>query len=132
MFQKSNLNILNIRILNYSYICNQNLLNFYYILIQINSIIKKKNKIETYSKTKLHTHTNIYNGFRKKRIKAWKRCSKKVSQTFQKRNLMKQMSKFKDIIGDNWGNNLPKIYFWLLNLYRKNVWWGKDKQNIVT
>ena len=79
MFQKSNLNILNIRILNYSYICNQNLLNFYYILIQINSTIIKKNNIETYSKTKL-THTQTYtHGFRKKRIKAWKRCSKKVS-----------------------------------------------------
>ena len=54
-------------------------------------------------------------------------CSDKVSQTFQKRSLMKQMSKFKDIFGDNWGNNLPKIYLSLLNFYRENVWWGMDK-----
>ena len=53
--------------------------------------------------------------------------SEKVSQTFQKRSLTKEMSKFTDIFDDNWDNNLPKIYFWLLNLYRENVWWSMDE-----
>ena len=69
--------------------------------MKINSIIKNKNNIEMYSK-KNFTHTQTYaHGFRKKGIKAWNMCSEKVSQTFQKRSLMKQMSKFKDIFGDN-------------------------------
>ena len=77
-------------------------LNFSHILVKINSIIKNKHSIETYSTTKLHTHTQTYaHGFRKKRIKVWKMYSEKVSQTFQKRSLMKEMSKFTDIFDEN-------------------------------